>query len=158
MGTPGFRTRQITLGTTRLAPESSPVPDLAELYRQRWHIDTSRAHLKTTMQMAGRHGNTVPGVLTELPVLAIVYNLVRLVMGHAARRHPIHVERISCLDALRWRRAPPTGRSLMALLVNPKRPHRVAPRVKKRRPTSFPLMINPRQELRQPFVQQERRG
>jgi hypothetical protein len=47
---------------------------------------------------------------------------------------------------------------LGALIVNPVRPHRVEPRVKKRRPKSFPLMIKPRQELRQQLVQQELRG
>ena len=80
IGTPGFRTRQITLVTTRLDPESSPVTDLAELYRQRWRIDTSLAHLKTTMPMDVLHGQTVPGVLKALTVLAIVDNLVRMVM------------------------------------------------------------------------------
>jgi hypothetical protein len=34
----------------------------------------------------------------------------------------------------------------------------VEPRVKKRRPKSFPLMIKPRQTLRQQLVQQELRG
>jgi hypothetical protein len=34
----------------------------------------------------------------------------------------------------------------------------VEPRVKKRRPKSFPLMIKARQELRQQLLQQELRG
>jgi hypothetical protein len=34
----------------------------------------------------------------------------------------------------------------------------VEPRVKKRRPKSFPLMIKPRQALRQQFLQQELGG
>jgi hypothetical protein len=45
-----------------------------------------------------------------------------------------------------------------ALSVNPPRPHRVEPRVKKRRPKRFPLMIKPRHALRQPWVPQARRG
>ena len=158
IGTPGFRTRQITLGTTLLDPESYPVPDLAELYRQRWQIATSLAHLKTTMPMDGLHGKTVPGVLKERTILAIVYNLVRMVMWHSAMLQHINVERISFLDALRWLGAPHTGMSRIALIVHPKRPHRVEPRVKKRRPKSFPLMIKPRQELRQQLVQQGLRG
>jgi hypothetical protein len=44
IGTPGFRTRQITLVTTLLDPESYPVTDLAELYRQRWQIEISQPH------------------------------------------------------------------------------------------------------------------
>ena len=158
ISTPGFRTRQITPVTTQLEAEVDRVDDLAELYRRRWPVETSLAPLKTTMQMAMRHGKTVPGVLKELTVFAIVYNLVRMVMRHSATLQHTAVERISFLDALRWLSAPNTGMSLVALIVNPKRPHRVEPRVKKRRPKSFPLMIKPRQELRQQSVQQEIRG
>jgi hypothetical protein len=154
LGTPGFRTRQITLVTTLLDPERYPVTDLAELYRQRWAVETALAHLKTTMQMDVLHCKTVPGVLKELTIFAIVYNLVRLVMGQSARLQHIGVERISFLDALRWLSAPSTGVPLEALLVNPIRPHRVEPRVKKRRPKPFPLMITPRQARRRQLLQQ----
>jgi hypothetical protein len=65
------------------------------------------------------------------------------------------VERISFLDALRWLGAPRTGIPLMALIVNPARPYRVEPRVKKRRPKSFPWMMKPRQARRRQLVQQE---
>jgi hypothetical protein len=47
---------------------------------------------------------------------------------------------------------------LATLLVNPARPHRVEPQVKKRRPKRFPFMIKPRQELRQQLIGQELRG
>jgi hypothetical protein len=119
-----------------------------------YNIETSLAHLKTTMRMDVLHGKTVPGVLKELTVLAIVYNLVRMVMWHSATLQRIGVERISFLDALRWLRVPSTGVPLGALIINPIRPHRVEPRVKKRRSKSFPLMIKPRQELRRQLVQQ----
>jgi hypothetical protein len=111
-------------------------------------METSLAQLKTSMQMDVLHGKTVPGVLKELTVFAIVYNLVRMVMCQAATLQHISVERISFLDVLRWLGAPSPGRPLMALIVNPARPQRVEPRVKKRRPKSFPFMITPRQVLR----------
>jgi hypothetical protein len=158
IGTPGFRTREITLVTTLLDGEIYPVADLAELYRQRWQVETSLAHLKTTMRMDVLHCKTVPGVLKELTVFAIVYNLVCMVMCQSAMLQHISVERISFLDALRWLGAPSTGMPLGALIVNPARPHRVEPRVKKRRPKSFPFMIKPRQALRQQLVQQALRG
>jgi hypothetical protein len=121
--------------------------------RQHWQVEISLAHLKTTMQMDMRHCKTMAGVLKELTVFALVYNLVRMVMRHSARLQHIGVERISFLDALRWLGAPSTGMPLLALLVNPERPHRVEPRVKKRRPKPFPLMIKPRRELRQQLLQ-----
>jgi Transposase DDE domain len=150
----GFRTRQITLVTTRLDAEIYRAADLAELYRRRWQVETLLAHLKTTMQMDVLHCKTVPGVLKELTVFALVDHLVRMVMRHSATLQHIGTARISFLDALRWLRAPSTGVPLGALLVNPVRPHRAEPRVKKRRPKSFPLMIKPRQELRQQVLQQ----
>jgi hypothetical protein len=149
---PGFRTRQITLVTTLLDAELYRGADLAELYRQRWQVETSLAHLKTTMRMEVLHCKTVPGVLKELTVFAMVYNLVRLVMYQSARLQHLGVERISFVDALRWLGAPSTSIPLGALIVNSIRPHRVEPRVKKRRPKSFPLRLKPRQTLRQQLV------
>jgi IS4 transposase len=102
MGTSGFRTRQITLVTTRLDAETYGVSDLAELYRQRWQVETALAQLKTTMHMEVLHGQTVPGVLKELTVFAIIDNLVRLVMCQSATLQHLSVDRISFIDALRW--------------------------------------------------------
>jgi hypothetical protein len=39
LGTPGFRTREITLVTTLLSPEVYHVSDLAEPYRRRWQVE-----------------------------------------------------------------------------------------------------------------------
>jgi Transposase DDE domain len=109
IGRPGFRTRQSTLVTTLLDAARYRVADLAELYRQRWQVATALAQLKTTMQMDVLHGQTVSGVLKELTIFAIVYNLVRMVMGPSARRQHLGVERLRCLDALRWLSAPSRG-------------------------------------------------
>ncbi len=154
LGTQGFRTRQITLVTTLLDAEVYRVVDLAALYRQRWQVETALAHLKTTMHMDVLHCKTVSGVLKELTIFALVYNLVRLVMRQSATLQHTAVERISFLDALRWLSALSTGRPLVALIVNPIRPDRVEPRVKKRRPKSFPFMIKPRKQLREQLIQQ----
>ena len=74
-------------------------------------------------------------------------------MWHSAILQHIAVERISFVEALRWLGAPRIGMPLIALGVNPARPYRVEPRVKKRRSKSFPLMMKPRQELRWQLVQ-----
>jgi hypothetical protein len=63
--------------------------------------ETSLAQLKTTMRMAVLHCKTVPGVLKELTVFAIVYNLVRMVILQSAMLQHTAAERISFLDALR---------------------------------------------------------
>jgi hypothetical protein len=149
----GFRSRQITLVTTLLDAECYPRMALAELYRKRWDAETHLAQLKTTMKMDVLHCQTVLGVHKELLIFAILYNLVRLVMLQSAIQQEVDVERISFLDALRWLGAPDTGVPLELLLVNPVRPHRVEPRVKKRRPKAFPFMSKPRRLLRQALIQ-----
>jgi len=60
------------------------------------------AHLKTTMGMDVLKCKTVDGVLTELIVFALVYHLVRVVMGATALRQGVDVERISFIDAALW--------------------------------------------------------
>jgi hypothetical protein len=96
----GCRTKQVTLVTNLLDPQQYPAQDLADLYGQRWQIETNLRHLKQTMKMDVLHCTTVNGVLKELTVFALVYNLVRTVMHAAAVRQDVDVERISFADAL----------------------------------------------------------
>jgi Transposase DDE domain len=96
----GCRTKSVTLVTTLLDAERYPAADLAELYGQRWTIETNLRHLKQTMKMDVLHCETVNGVLKELTVFALVYNLVRAVMCAAAERQQVSVDRISFADAL----------------------------------------------------------
>jgi len=91
---------------------------------------------------------TVDGVLKALIVFALIYNLVRLVMGQAAQRQHVDMDRMSFLDALRWLAAARDDEILITLVVNPHRPYRYEPRVRKRRPKQYPLMQSPRLELR----------
>ena len=96
----GRRTREVTLVTTLLDAAGYPAKDLARLYGQRWKIETNLRHLKQTMKMDVLRCETVQGVLKELTVFALVYNLVRAVMLEASRRQEVPVERISFADAL----------------------------------------------------------
>jgi hypothetical protein len=96
----GFRTRCVTLVTTLLDAEGYPPAALAELYGARWRVEQNLRDLKQTMKMDVLRCKTVDGVLKELMVYGIVYNLVRLAMGEAARRQRVAVDRISFIDAL----------------------------------------------------------
>jgi len=144
----GHRTKVITLVTTLLDADLYPKAELARLYLQRWDIEVNFRHLKTTMGMAVLHCQTVEGVLKELYMFAIAYNLVRLVMLEAARRQRVPLDRISFIDALRWLRDADADSPLTVLHVNPPRPNRLEPRVVKRRPKPYPLMRKPRAVLR----------
>lgn len=144
----GFRVESITLVSTLVDAQRYRVEDLADLFLTRWGIETNFGHLKTTMGLDVLKCKTVNGVLKELIVFALMYNLVRLVMGQAARRQHVSIVRISFIDALRWLASVQDDGPLPALVVNPHRPYRYEPRVRKRRPKPYPLMTKTRQELR----------
>lgn len=144
----GFRPRQITLVTTLLNNQSYTLSDLAKLYQQRWEIETNFAHLKTTMKMDVLKCKTVHGVLRELQVFALIYNMVRQVMLAAASWQGVDVRRISFIDALRWLQSASPGDDSPNLVVNPRRTNRMEPRVRKRRPKQYPLMTKPRKQLK----------
>ena len=144
----GFRPTQITLVSTLLDAECYSLSDLASLFCQRWQIETNFGHLKTTMKMDVLKCQTVDGVLKELQVFALVYNLVRQVMLEAASRQNVELNRISFIDALRWLQSARPGDELPPLVVNPYRPNRLEPRVIKRRPKTYPRMTKPRKQLK----------
>jgi len=151
----GHRTKVITLVTTLLDPMLYPAADLAELYLSRWQIEVNFRHLKTTMGMEVLHCKTVAGVLKELYMFALAYNLVRLVMLEAARRQNVPLDRISFIDALRWLRDAGADTKLTPLVVNPARPNRLEPRVLKRRMKEYNLMKKPRKVLRKALLRKK---
>jgi len=101
------------------------------------------------MKMDVLRCQSVPGVLKELTMFALVYNLVRLVMLAAARQMEVPVERLSFVDALRWLSEAREHAPALVIRVNRPRPQRLEPRVRKRRPKEFPLMKAPRRQLYQ---------
>lgn len=144
----GRRTRVITLATTLLDPVAYPARAVADLYGQRWQVETNLRHLKQTLRMDVLRCRTVAGVHKELTVYALVYNLVRLVMLEAAQRQQVPVERLSFVDAVRWLAEAASGDAPLRLRINPARPGRAEPRVKKRRAKPYDLMNRPRHVLR----------
>ena len=145
---PGFRTREVTLVTTLLDAEAYPADALAELYVTRWRVEEHLKALKQTMKMDVLKCMTVDGVLKELTMYAMAYNLVRVTMCEAAGRQGVVPDRVSFIDALRWLRGAEAGEEMPELVVNPLRPGRFEPRCKKRRPKQYDLMRVPRAELR----------
>ena len=100
------------------------------------------------MKMDILHCKTVDGVLKELHMFALAYNLVCAVMVESAQAQGVAVERLSFLDALRHLSNPIAGGNLTKILINPARPDRIEPRVLKRRKKQFPLMTEPRSVIR----------
>ena len=143
---PGFRTREVTLVTTLLDAAAYPADALAELYGTRWRIEENLKSLKQTMKMDVLKCMTVDGVLKELTMYALAYNLVRVTMCQAAGRQGVEADRVSLIDARGGSRCRGGGGD-PELVVNPRRPGRYEPRVRKRRPKQYPVMKKPRAEL-----------
>jgi hypothetical protein len=153
VGRPGYRTRSVTLVTTLLDADAYPLTSLSDLYGTRWGVELNLRHLKQTMKMDVLRCKTVDGILKELTVYALVYNLVRVVMLKAASAQGEAADRISFVDALRWLAG--AEDELPELVVNPDRPGRVQPRVVKRRPKEYARMTRSRSEWRKQLLGQE---
>jgi hypothetical protein len=146
--TRGYRVGKVTLVTTLLDASTYPAEALADLYFRRWQVEVYLRDLKITLKMDVLKCKTVDGVLKELAVFALVYNLVRSVACASAKAQGVAADRVSVTDAVRWLVGAEGDEDLSVILTLPTRKSRVEPRVKKRRPKQYPLMKKPRAELR----------
>jgi hypothetical protein len=155
---PGMGSVTVTIVTTLLDPKTYSAGEIVELRLRRWDVETNLGHLKTTMKMDVLHCKTEAGVRKELAIFCLVYNLVRMVMLEAAHRQDVPVARISFADALKWIRHARRGNVMPALILVPRRPNRIEPRCKKRRPKEYDLMNKPRRELQEELKKQRKAG
>lgn len=144
----GFRPMTIVLLTTLLDPQIYPADEIVALLKQRWNVETELRHLKTTMNLDVLPCHSVDGVMKELWMFVLIYNLVRVIMMEASARQKLPLDRISFADALYWMRHARPGRDMPDLIVNLYRPNRIEPRAIKRRPKQYDLLNRPRAELR----------
>jgi hypothetical protein len=154
----GRRTRVVTIATTLLDSMLYTKQEIAKLYGLRWEVETNFRHLKTTMKMEQLKCQTPDGVMKELMVFVLVYNLIRAAMTMAAERQGVDPNRISFIDTARWLRAyctPPCRKGPVDLVVNRVRAGRWNPRVIKRRMKPYDLMNRPRSEYAEPMSEQE---
>jgi hypothetical protein len=147
----GFRTKTLIVATTLLDSWRWSDRSVTELYGRRWEIETCFNHLKTTMKMNVLKCQTVEGVMKELCVYLLVYNLVRLTMLRWAMIAGVDVRRVSFIDA--WRGMAVWALGLVGvdrLIINPFRPGRAEPRVVRRRPKNHTLLTTPRSQWKCP--------
>ncbi len=154
----GFRPLHIELVTTLTDGPCYPAEDLVELGKGRWSAELNIRHLKTTMGLEVLKCQSVQGVLKELAIFCLVYNLVRAVMLKASAAQGVEVDRISFADALAWIRCTEPGAALWKLIVNPIRPNRLEPRAIKRRPKPYALLNRPRAEMRKALKNQAQKA
>ena len=154
----GFRSREVLVVTTLLDPGQYPAAALAQLYRRRWQAELNLRSLKIVLQMDHLRCKTPHRVRNELWMHLIAYNLIRQVMAAAAARAGVEPWAVSFKATLQI-----LGKFLplleqdvstntwcdvlldaVAAHVVGNRPDRFEPRVKKRRPKSYKLMREPR--------------
>jgi hypothetical protein len=146
----GCRTRTVHVATTLLDTLAYPPGTIMRLYGHRWNIETCFNQLKTHGRMNALKSHSVDGVIKELIMYLIVWNLVRATMARFAERAGVSVWRVSFLDAVRWLCAllTPERPTELRLLINPERPGRWEPRKLKRRIKEYDLLKEPRQSLK----------
>jgi len=151
---PGFRgrVREVTVVTTLLDPRKYPKAMIAELYESRWEVETRLCEFKQTLGADVLRSKSGPGVVKDIWMHVLVYNLVRLLMLRHAKARGCDPRRLSFIDArdvLRYATHRPTNRPIPELVYHKIRPGRDEPRVIKRRKDNYCYMTKPRETLRQ---------
>ncbi len=161
----GFRPEEIIVVTTLLDPKKFPRQKLAQLYQLRWQAtEVNLKHIKTTLKMEMLLGKTPEMVRKEIWVHLMAYNLLRTLMWEAAQQSQVSPLRVSLqgcrqhlnnfvaeLASATIKEGQRLYRQLLEVITDklvPLRPHRVEPRVKKRRPKNYPRMRQPRSVLK----------
>ena len=127
-------------------------------YGRRWQVELNFRHLKTTLKREVLHGKSPKIVETEILAYVLVYNPVQLVLHQAAARQCVAPQRISFVDTVRWILHADPEQDMPPILVNPDRPGRFEPRVRKRRHYGYSYMMRPRAELKEMIARGENIG
>lgn len=128
---------------------------LSDLYARRWNVELDLRSLKTTMGMETLHCQTPEMNEKELWVHLLAYNLIRLLMAQAASMANVDPRTLSykhtCQLWTQWisrgLRATVDANGLFRLIAQVSvgnRPGRIEPRMRKRRPKSYPWLKEPR--------------
>lgn len=155
---PGFRTKEIVVVTTLTNADEYSRAELGDLFRRRWQAELHLRSLKTVMQMDHLRCRKPHRVRNELRMHLAAYNLIREVMAESARVANAAPCQISFKGAMQTvnqflpvlTTTPTAAAWIEGLLTSiashivGHRPNRVEPRVRKRRPKSYPLMTKPR--------------
>lgn len=133
--------------------------ELSELYARRWNVELDLRSLKTTMGMDTLHCQTPEMNEKELWVHLLAYNLIRLLMAQAASMANVDPRTLSYKHTCQlWTQWVSRGLSatadasclfmLIAQVPVGHRPGRIEPRMRKRRPKSYPWLKEPRDVAR----------
>ena len=162
---PGRRTETITVITTLTDPTAYSAEAIAALYGYRWNVELDIRQIKQTLGLDHVRCLSPQRVRRELAVTLLAYNLIRKVIATAAAVHGKRPRRLgftlACQEVLsNWvlistgacRDAKGLWHSMLRRIAANEvanRPGRIEPRKLKRRKHRFPLMTEPREQLRE---------
>ncbi len=150
------------LVTTMLDARKLRKAELSSLCAQRWHVELDLRNIKTTLGMNVLRCLTPAMIEKELWVNLLAYNLIRLLMAQAALVSRLQPRELSFKHTVQmwtqWRSSRPDWQSdeqrhslfrLIAQVRVGRRPGRLEPRARKRRPKPYPWLKLPRTVARQ---------
>lgn len=162
---PGRRTETLTVVTTLTDPTAYSAEDIAALYGYRWNVELDIRQIKQTLGLDHVRCRSPRMVRRELAVTLLAYNLIRKVIATAAAVHGKRPRQLgftrACQEVLSsWmlistgacRDAKGLWHSMLRRIAAHEvanRPGRIEPRELKRRKHRYPLMTEPREQLRE---------
>jgi Transposase DDE domain len=147
------------LVTTMLDHRKTSKDDLSALYARRWDVELDLRNLKTTMGMEELHCLTPQMNEKEMWAYLLAYNVIRLIMAQAAYNANVNPRDLSFKHTVQlWTEwvsrgltvSTDCGRlfALIAQCAVGNRPDRIEPRMRKRRPKSYPWLKTSRKIAR----------
>lgn len=157
------------LVTTLLDHRRVRKQQLSDLYCRRWNVELDLRNIKVTLGVDVLRCRTPQMVVKELWVHLLAYNLIRLLMAQAAATNEVEPRQLSFKHTVQlwteWTARRLTrctayhGADLWKLIAGVRvadRPGRVEPRMKKRRPKSYPWMKKSRPQERGEIIVHEK--
>ena len=146
--------------TSLLDARSVSQQELSQLYAKRWNVELDLRNIKTTMGMDVLDCQSPEMNIKQLWVHLLAYNVIRLLMAQAACHAGLHPRTLSFKHTVQlwteWtaRALPATaGQNTLFELIAQRsvanRPARLEPRMRKRRPKSYPWLKEPRSVARE---------
>lgn len=143
------------LVTTMVDVHKTSPQELSALYARRWNVELDLRNIKTSMGMEVLHCQSAQMNEKEIWVYLLAYNVIRTLMAQAASAHAMDPRQLSFKHTLQlWTEWLARGLTsecdqslLMRLIVYSRvgnRPGRIEPRMRKRRPKSYPWLKEPR--------------
>jgi hypothetical protein len=160
----GFRVRTLVLVTTLTDAKLYSQAEIAETFRQRWHVELDLRSIKQTMNMSVLRCKSPEMVRKEIWMHLLAYNLIRTAMAQAAQQAGLQPREVSFAGAVQTINAFVPALALSPQSEHPRlmqillraiaahrvgdRPDRYEPRAVKRRAKPIALLTIPRNEAK----------